>query len=613
MSLKEVVQKLGLNTDNYSAGLKRINTQVKQTTNDINAALVNSAKSFGVNEQSIMQWGSKAAKVFDSARKSFNENVTLGMKTTALAAGAQALNNAGTAAIDMGFKFSKTFADVASMSNANEKQLKQWRDVILDVGSKTGANLGELSTSFANVFTSAKPEDMEAITRIFGEMSQMTDGKSMETAAAAMKTLQEQGKEFNPKNFREFAEAANILRKNSANIPGGMSGAIGAMASMSGEDVKNSGLSDRERANLMGGATRVSGVSSKDGLDVISKLINLSSNKMIQGSVLSGIMGGKDFMNNGKFDISRLTGEGARKNLMNLGKDDSQRKEVFGSMTSTMGFSREQSDALYKMAMNGEDFASKIKQAADDTTTFSESAKKSGNNLETSWDKMINGMVKGFTQMFGSLEGAAKDLFSGNFLEAAKKGFSAIPDVLSGIMDNKALAGGAIASMWAGGAGLQSVAGMLGLGGTAASGGTAAAGSGIAAQAAIAAATGTGSVGALAAGGAGGMALLGGGVLAAGAGGYAIGSGINYGINKYGSDENGNNPVTKAIGLGAVATGNMSATEFKDMFGKQGEVMEKLLQILSSDTPIKVGLESKDPLFSLVPKATDNQRDAGTR
>lgn len=595
MSKKEAVQKLTLDKSKYSSELKQANQETKKNFNDMNAAMIGSQKQFKEHEDAIFKWGRTAGQEFQKARKSFNENIVTGMKTQALVAVTATMATATKGAIDMGFKFSESFASLGSITNASKDQMKSWKKEIMGIATETGANMDELSDSFAGLFTSVKdPKELMKIMEILGQNSQLTGGKSVDIAGKALQVLKDEGKDINAKNIEDYLASSDLIRRKGVGVKDGQNGATDLLGSLSGQDAKNLGMSFKERAAMAASLTKVGGVNGDSAKGLLKEIAALSSNQIQQGNVAGSILGGGSVMKDGKINMEMLTSQTARDKVKGLGgANEAQNREIFKSVTGL-------SDVFYNLIMEGQKYQDSVKEITADTATFSSVTKIAGDNLEKGWRSMLNGMVSGFSDIFSGFEGAAKKLFSGDLIGSAVDAIKGVPEMISGVMSNKKLVAGYGAATWLQGAGINSILGKI-----AGGGGTGAAAAG----------TGSKILGAL-----NPVAKVAG----AGLAGYAAGEYAmeNYidpktsATNQYGQKSNA---VERGIGLASVLGGQMKAEDYADTYGGGSPMFDKLIKTLDSlqktvDTfksqGFKIEIDSLDPMFGGKPKSTDNPKDS---
>lgn len=583
MSKKETTQVLKLDKSKYSSELKNANQETKRAFQDMNNSLLGSSKQFKQNEDQIYQWGKVAGQEFQKAKKSFNENVVMGMKAQALAGVTATMAVATKGAIDMGFKFSESFANIGSMTGASSAQIKNWRKEIMGIATETGANMDQLSDSFANMFGSVEnPEELMKIMKMLGDNSKLTGGNTIESAQKAMQILKDQGKKITTENVADVLSSADLFRRTGMS-DGKQSSALNVLGSVSGQDIKNSGMSNREFSSMLAAMSKIAGVSQESVGELASEVTKLASKPLEQGSVMAGIMGGQQLMKNGKINMDMLTSDDARKRVQGLGgKSEQENREIFKAVTGL-------SDKFYNLIMQGEEFRVNMNKSTSDTKTFGDVTRSAGDNLEKGWRSMINGMISGFTDIFGPFEDGVKKIFSGDIFSGIKDMVKAVPESLKGIGNNKAMVGAYAGATWLQGAGINSILTKIAGGGGAGAG---------------AAGTGSRILSAL-----NPVAKVAG----AGLAGYAAGEYLSDNVidpyttqtNKYGQKSNAVERMlaSASVGLGQALPvtqkmGALTEEQYKEMYGKKQEI------------EVKVIVESNDPQFMMKPKASDNPKDA---
>jgi hypothetical protein len=623
MSNNEIKQKITLDASEHISTLNKVNANVKSAMTDMSNALTGNSKTVAQNEAQIKQWGKSATDALEKYSKEMKSNLALGTKALTLDLGRDAIKQSAKDAISMAFSFSKAFAEIKSRSNASESDLQRWRKSIMKISADTTANMDSMAESFKDMFSSVKnPQELLKIMNSIGQAAAMGDGDATKVSGFVMSTLQGQGREVNTGNVNDVLGASDILRRNGKGF-GNIQDAMGAMGSISGQDLAKSKLSERDLASILAGATR-SGSEKGAAIKGIGDLISSSNNGLMEGSVLASVLGTNKLTDkSGKFDITKLGGKGSYQKLLGYGGgDENKAREVFAKIS---GLSAESSNAIFNMVKNFKALNETVQASEKDQKAFSKSAEEAKDNLMNSYSGFKNTLIAGVSDILGGFEKPLKELMKGNLGGAVSGAGSAINQALGGIMDNKMLVAGSIATVFGGGALIKSllssatggkvgglaagvgmgaalknmgvepvyvvnaseigkefsltkngIADILGVGGAAAGAGAAGGASKLGFLARMAAFAGTASatgVGALATGGAAGLATLAGGVGVAGAAGYGVGSLLN--------------DHTPLGGIGEWA------------YDKMNPEPQKVI----------VEIHSKDPAFMAIPKGSDNARD----
>ena len=569
----ETVQKIKLNTKDYVEGQKKVREESKNTTQQVQSDLTKNSTQVAQNEAQYRKWGNSVREELKKFGKDFRENLSTGAKALTLGLGSSLIKKAASDSVAMAVDASKRFADLRSRIGASEEQLQKWSKAIDVSAVKTKANLSSMQEAFSDLSDSANPDEIMKFLDQIGGATTMTGGDSHSVTQYLKDTLTGQGKEINAGNVNEALTSADILRRKGRGF-GDMTSAMGALGSFDQNAVRNSGLSSRNLASILAGASRA-GVSSSGAVKGIQDLIGANNNGIQSGSVLASILGTTSLSGkNGQFDISKIGGGGQYQRLMGLGGGNEKKaQEVFRSIS---GLSAEGSDAVFKMIKNFKDLNATMQEAEKDQKSFAQSAAESSDNIKDAYQGMQDSLVVGFKDIFGPLENPIKSLLAGNLGGAMKSAPGAVGGLLKGVADHPALIAGSIAATAAGGAlisGLLSkIPGLGGMAGTAAGVaiGTALKQAGVE-PVYVVNATEIGE--SVEGGGKGGMGFMGklGMVGAAGAAGFGIGEVINK------------------------VTGNK---------GQMGDwAYDKVQQI-------KVWIDSKDPQFMGKPQSTNNVRDA---
>lgn len=602
MADNTIKQKIVLNADEYSSTVKKVNTEMKTATDDINKSLTGTSKVLAQNEDQTKKWGKTVGDELMKVGKQFADNLKTGAKAITLDAGRAAIKQAGHDAIGMAFSFSKAFAEIKSKSNASETDLMKWRKSLMQISTDVGSNMDSMAQSFNEMFSSVKdPQELLKIMESVGKAAAMGDGDATKVSGSVMSRLQGEGREVNNKNVMDVLGGQDLLRRNGSGFKD-LSAAQDAMGSISGADIKKSKLSERDLAAILAGASKT-GSDSATSTKGVAELLGMSNNGLMQGSKLAGILGtGSLTDKNGKFDISKLGGGKAMAGINSLGKNDNERLEVFKSIS---GMSAEGSEATFNMIKHFKELNETFQQTEHDLKSFDQSAAEGADNLENTYKKFENGLITGVTDILGGFEKPMKSLLKGDVggaigglggaLGQAGKGIAEHPMLVAGGIATTAIAGSLITSL------LGKMGGMGGAAGLAA--GVAKGDSLKAAGVTPVYVTNASEIG----GGGGPGAALGSGmgfmgklgmVGGAGAAGVAVGTGINYLSDKYGGkNASGQDYGLVEKGIAKIIPeflGGMSSEQYKQNYTQK----------------VEVEIISKDPAYSGIPRAKDNQRDS---
>ncbi|RYZ84089.1 MAG: hypothetical protein EOP06_18750 [Proteobacteria bacterium] len=329
-----IVQKIVLKTDEYSASAKKAASEFKASTAAMNKAMFESSKQFVQQEVQVKKWGQAIQSEAGKAGRALGSNLMVGAKALTIGLGSKALSKAAEDATSMAFSFSKAFAEIKSRSNASEKDLQSWRNSLMQISADTTANMDSMAESFKDMFSSVKnPDELLAIMGSIGAAAAMGDGDATQVSGFVKSTLQGQGRDLTKGNVDDVLGGADLLRRR-GNGFANIEDAMGAMGSISGQELQRSKLSERQLAALMAGATNTG---SEKGAAVagLGELISKSNNGILEGSVLAGILGKGSLTNKaGQFDVSKLSG-GYDKVLGMGGGNENKAREIFKATPSS--------------------------------------------------------------------------------------------------------------------------------------------------------------------------------------------------------------------------------------------------------------------------------------
>jgi hypothetical protein len=621
----DIKQKITIDNKEYIKGIHDGKEALNDATTNANKQLTENSKVFAQNEKQVKTWSQTMQEEFKKFKKSFTENLATGAKAITLDAGVHALHKSAEDAVEMMADADQKFAEFKSRVSASDDQLKKWKDSIARTAIDTKTNLASMEDAFMSLSDSADPEQITKFMKQIGDATLLAHGNQGAVTDFVKGSLTGQGKEFNQENVEGALTAADVLRRKGRGF-GTMEQSMSALGGLDQQSIKSSGLSEKNIAALLAGASR--SMSAGQASAGIGALLEANKNGLQQGSVLAGIVGasGRHALSgaNGQLDVSKLANQGSFNRLMAMGGGDEKKAmEVFRAIS---GMGPEASDALFKMIKNFKDFNSTVADANADQKKLGTSAEQAGDNIKAMYQQMQDKLVVGFEDIFDPIKGPLKALLGGHPGDAAMGIPGAISGALKGAMEHPLLVGGALLGTAAGGMLLKGVLGKVMGGG----GGAVELAKGTAIGKALQAAGITpvyvvnhaeighdaqmtpsaisGMFGGGAAGGLGGAAgklgragtfLKGaGGVFAAAEVGMAIGGVINdidaahSSKNKFGQDFS---PLEK--GLAKVIpewAGGMTKQQYKDNYTEQKVIVE---------------IHSTDGRFDAKPKASDNPTD----
>lgn len=452
-----VQQKIRLKTDDYTKALRRATDAIREFSRGASDALLYNSKAVEQNESQMRKWGRAVGETTKKAGQEFRANLATGAKALTLGLAADAIKHAADDTVSLALDASKAFADLKSRVGASDETLAKWRDRIQDAAVSTKANVATMVTAFSDLSDSVDdPSKITDFMEQIGGASVLTGGDGKAVTGYLKNVLTGQGKAMSASTVDEALTGADLLRRRGRGF-GTLSGSMEALGSLDQQSVKQSGLSEREIAAIVAGASKT-GVSGTKALAGVSALLSANSNGLEQGSVLAGILGihGKGGLSkDGKLDLSRLGNAGTYQRLMNLGGGDEKKSmEIFRKIS---GQSAEASDAIFMMIKNFKDYDRTVQEANADHKKFAQSAEEAADNLKDAYQGLQTRMIKGFSDMFGGFEKPLSALMNGRVGAALGGMPGAFGQLAGGVAKHPGLAIAGIGATAAGGALLRSL------------------------------------------------------------------------------------------------------------------------------------------------------------
>lgn len=560
MSNDSIKQSVTIDAKEAIKAVKDFNQAVVSGATDANKAITQNSQVFSQNEKQIKTWGASVQEEFSKFKKSFTENLATGAKALALDAGLNAVRKGAKDAIQMAVDSSEAFAELKSRIGGSDEQMMKFQKSIASAAISTKTNLASMEKAFLDLSDSADPAQIQTFLQSVGQATLLAHGDQGAVTDYLKQTVVGQGKQLNKGTVDESIGAADLLRRRGRGF-GSMESAMGALGGLNQEAARTSGLSERDIAAALAGASH-SGLGANQASAGINAVLQANQNGIQQGSMLAGILGvsGKNALHgaSGQLDFGKIANQQSYSRLMKMGGgDENKALEIFRTIS---GLGPEASDALFKMIKNFKEFNQTLSDSRRDTQSFAKSAEMAGDNIHATYQQMQDKIVVGFKDIIGPLMKPINSALGGHLGDAASQAPGALGGALSGMAAHPLLVGGGILATATGGALINGILSKIpGLGGLAGGvakgsalkkagvdpvyvvnaaeigssmGGASALASGgfmaIAKRIGLGAATlGTAGLGEIGAMGAGAMGLAGAGVAAAGAVGYGAGSLLN--------------------------------------------------------------------------------------
>lgn len=444
MSGKNVVEQIvKLNIKGYVENLRKFRAETREAMGGIDKETFKAGRNYDEFTNNVKKNSAASIASLSKLGKSFAENLYRGSVIGGAALLAKGLNAQLNASVKTGLEFSRSFAQLASRADLSKNKLKDLREEIKKLG-KTGADLGSLPEAVSVLYgaTGSVDKSMSVMDPI-AKVAAMGNGNAAEIATFAKDQLKGQGKDVNSSNVESLLHSLVLATRNGefANLDDAMAGYKGLDPSIRAR----AGLSDRETAALMSGATHT-GTDRETSMAGLNALMRSSVDEISGNNVLGSILGIKSLQTNGKFDINRLKGTSVDKLP---GSTDNQKIKL---LAETGGMSEQEATGVFNFIKNFGSMKEGVDKTLKDQKSLTEAVDQATDNLSDKLTRLRNKMVTGFSDIVDPLEGVAKDLVDGNFGKAIGGAPKAIAGSLQGAADNPALVAGAIgATILAGG------------------------------------------------------------------------------------------------------------------------------------------------------------------
>ena len=403
-------QKIQIDGAQASAEIKKVNADLKTAANDMNKTLVDNSKQFVQNETQVKQWGKTAVDEFKKFGQATMANAALGAKAAALSLGNEALKKGARDAVSMTMELSKSHADLQSRLGASTGQMDKWDKAVFQSATKSKASVSALQSTFNDLSDTFNPDDIAKMIDPIGQGVLLGHNDSAATSDYLKKTVGAQGKSLSEGGMDSLS-GADLLKRNGRGF-GTTESSMSALGSLDANSVKQSGLSMRELAGVIAGASQT-GIDSKRALSGISGLLDMNAKGDLQS--LAGQLGIGSFNDkSGKFDISKLGSASALK-ATNLGKDDKTSLEIF---KQTSGLAGDQAEAVFNLIRHYDQLGQTVEKTKRDQQSLGESARLAGDNLKDNYQHLQNQIVIGTHDVLKGFATPLNSLMSGHPLDA---------------------------------------------------------------------------------------------------------------------------------------------------------------------------------------------------
>lgn len=441
----QVEQILKLNSEQYKRGLKDAKTAAKSEMSEIGKALQVAGSQFRDYTEFLKKKAAESKGTLKDLGKAFAENLGRGALVGGVGAGLEGVRRNMEKSIETGMSFGRALAQLASRADLSQAKLKELRKQFGEL-AKDGSRLESLPDAMNLLYgATGSVGAAQAVLPSISKASTIGNGDAAQLADFVVQRLKGEGRAVSQTNVDSVLQSLVTAQRNGEF--NNMSEAMAGLNSVSGDMKKRAGLSDREYAAILSGATHV-GASKEQGLSSISSLIGLSQQGFGAGSALSGMLGVTSFNSNGHFDINKLAqaSQNLQRNRGSMSDNDLIR------LFSEGGLSEEDSSGLLTYLKDFDKFKRGMDQALKDTKTFGQVAGEATDNLSDKLNMARNQMVIGFDEILAPLEEVGKKFASGH----VGAGLMGLPGALgssakSALIDHPMLTAGALATTAAGG------------------------------------------------------------------------------------------------------------------------------------------------------------------
>jgi hypothetical protein len=429
----QVEQRVHLDGRQYQEELKKLKNTASENMGQINKTM----QQAGSANRDFTEFVKKNVISLSGSLKdlggSFAKYLGKGAAIGGAAAGVSFLHTQMKQAISTGLDFGRELSHLASRADLPAAKVKKLRDELYQLG-KTGASLQSLPAAVSELFGATGNIDQSmSVMNPIAKTAALGGGDASAVARFVKDRLQGEGREINQGNVGELLQSLVAAQRGGQfkNVDEAMEALGSGSASAKGR----AGLSDRNYAALVSGATRV-GADKETGVAAIQGLLHLSQSGLGGSAALAGLLG----MGTGKgdFDFRKLNGQNAARFLGKTeGLGDSGRIKLL----SSAGVSEQEATGLLAILKGIDKFQAGVKRVSSDQKTLDQSFEESTDNLEDGFKSMRNQMDKGFDQILSPFHGPLKKALKGDLGGAAMGLPGAGAESLKGIMDNKALVG----------------------------------------------------------------------------------------------------------------------------------------------------------------------------
>lgn len=429
MAKNVVEQIVKLVTNDYSKGHKELRNEAEKTQKKVSEEAKKTSENHRKSQQEIQSNAGKTSKMLGDFAKKFKENTldniykgSVVAGATALAAGVKSsVSDAKKSILDL----DKVVARMGSRFDLSADKLSKMRKEFNRLGKETGVNSGDIAVGGELLFKNKG--NIEGIDSI-AKASAIGDMSAGEITRGVVDYLKAMNKDLSEGNISETLTSVSAMtRSGDLNYQEALSALTQNAAS------KNKlGLSDRESAGLIAGATSV-GQDREVSVSGINAILSKSAEGFFADSGLGAMLGIKGgFTTDGKFDLGKLKEASQSFNSQGFSKSE------YTKLLQGAGLSGDEAEGLYSILSQFDKFEGAFKKTVNDNKSLNEAFEQETDNLGQNLKKFNQSLSKATDEVLGPWSKVASNLLQGKFGKAASGSIDAIGESASGVMDNKA-------------------------------------------------------------------------------------------------------------------------------------------------------------------------------
>ncbi len=438
-----VEQKVSLNTKEYNEALKKQRLTTKTEAAGINKEFESLKTGYRNTTNSIKKEGLSLGNAF----KSVNENIKKGAAVIGVTGAVQGLTSTFSSSAKAVGDFDKTFAKLSSRFDFDERRIKKLRREYRALAGDVGISGAEINAAAENLLSESGGKSTGGLKDIAQFAKLSDDLNAGDVSRTAIDFLKGAGQDINQDNIKSFLESTLALsRKGDFSL----SEALKLSAASDGDSLNRAGLSTRENAALLAGASKV-GQDRGATSAAIQALVEKSVEGFGQGSALQNILGvdGGSLLTDGKFDVNKLAQASRNFNSRGLNSQDSV------ALLEGAGLSRDEAEGLFAILNDFDKFQEAFQGTVNDSKKLSEAFKESTNNLPDTLSKLREKIATGADEIVNPLSNITTQLLNGDIDGASSALPDALGDTASAMGNNKTLLAGLLAGSGAIGFGLS--------------------------------------------------------------------------------------------------------------------------------------------------------------